>query len=159
MTLKLTTSAWTSPLNSRHLSPTTSLTLPAENLLGHLELNVSEAELRISLPKPFPPHQKTHWLFLKIDLESTTPPLFTATSLIPATIISCPHSFGRLRTGLSASILAPLQVVLNRAASEPLKHRVRLCSFTPQNPLMASHFTQPRRQVLAWLAILYNLSL
>lgn len=146
--------AWTSPLNARHLSPTTSLTLPPENLLGHLELNVSEGELLMSLPKPFPPHQKTHRLFLKIDLESTTPHHFTATSLIPATIISRPHSFGSLRIGLSASTLAPLQVVLNRVASEPSKHHVRLCSFTSQNPLMASHFTQTRSQVLAWPAVL-----
>lgn len=154
MTLKLTTPAWTSPLNARHLSPTTSLTLPPENLLGHLELNVSEGELLMSLPKPFPPHQKTHRLFLKIDLESTTPHHISATSLIPATIISRPHSFGSLWIGLSASTLAPLQVVLNRAASEPSKHHVRLCSFTSQNPLMASHFTQTRSQVLAWPAIL-----
>ena len=133
-------------------SPTTSLTFPPENLLGHLELNVSKGELLISLPKPFPPHQKTHWRFLKMYLESTTPHHFTAISLILATII-CPHSFGSLRIGLSASTLAPLRVVLNRAASEPLKDHVRLCSFTSQNPLMASHFTQTKSQVLAWPAI------
>lgn len=113
----------------------------------------------ISLPKPFPPHQKTHWRFLKMDLESTTPHHFTAISLILATIISCPHSFGSLRIGLSASTLAPLRVVLNRAASEPLKYHVRLSSFTPQNPVMASHFTQTKNQSLHGLRFLYNLSL
>lgn len=129
---KLRTPAWTSPLNSRLPYPMASLTLLPASLIGHLELNMSEAEL-IALLKTPSPYQEICWLHSpdRIQIHYSSSPHHHSPDPSPHHLL--PGLFLEHSNWSSCFYLCFSTVCSQQSHSDTLKFLVRSCNFTPQN--------------------------